>query len=76
LASGGEGRTFFVTNADPFNFTAPNCIGQRVKRIADQTKNLPDSDLLECVDQNVCYRSGHIAVGVPGCCLRQVRLVR
>ncbi len=53
LASGGEGRAFFMTDADPFDLASSHRIGQRVERVADQSENAFDADLLEHANQKL-----------------------
>ena len=59
LAGGGEGRAFFVADADPFDLAAPHRIGQRIEGIADQSEDLLDADLFEHANQLPCDRLCH-----------------
>ena len=58
LARSGKRGAFFVANADPLDVAAANRVGERIKRVADQSENVLDSDLLERADQNIrhCLR--------------------
>jgi hypothetical protein len=40
-----------MADADPFNFAVANRVRDGIKRIANQSKYLPDTNLLEHVDQ-------------------------
>jgi hypothetical protein len=51
LAGGGECGAFFVTDADPFDLAATHRIGQRIEGIADQSKDVFDTDLFEHANQ-------------------------
>ena len=59
LTGGRKRGAFLVANADPFDVTAANRICERIKRIADQSKNVPDPNLLENADQNVGHSLSH-----------------
>jgi hypothetical protein len=59
LACGGERRPFLMTDADPLDLGSPDRVGERVQGVADQSKYLPDPNLFEHTDQNVCNRLGH-----------------
>ncbi len=60
LAGGGERRAFLVADADPFDLAAaPNRIGQRIERVADQAEDLRDADPLKHLDQEIRYRICH-----------------
>jgi hypothetical protein len=48
-----------VANADPFDVAATDCVGKRVQRIADQSENVLDPDLLKHADQNIRNRLRH-----------------
>jgi hypothetical protein len=50
LAGGGERGAFLVTNTDPCNVAAANGIGERIERVADQSEDVLDPDLLECAN--------------------------
>ena len=51
LARGGQRRAFFVSDADPFDLAVSNRIRKRIEGIANQSKNVADSDLFENADQ-------------------------
>jgi hypothetical protein len=51
LPGGGQRRTFFMPYADPFDLAVPDRIRQRVERITNQSKDMPDADLFEHADQ-------------------------
>ena len=59
LAGGGKRRAFLMAHADPFDFAAADCIGERVERVADQSENMLDTDPFERADQHVCDRLCH-----------------
>jgi hypothetical protein len=50
LAGRGQRRAFFMPDANPFDLAPPNRIRDRIERIAYQSKNLSDADLLEDAD--------------------------
>jgi hypothetical protein len=56
LAGGRECRPFLVTDADPFDFAVTDCVGERIKRVANETKYVPDANLFEHVDQGTGHR--------------------
>src|SRR6202050_1722312 len=60
LASGGKRSAFLMANADPFNVAAADGVGERIERVADQSENVPDTDLLQSFHQyvghSVCHR--------------------
>jgi hypothetical protein len=60
LAGGGKRRAFLVADADPFDVAAANRVGERIERVADQSENVLDPDLLEHADQYVRDRLGHL----------------
>ena len=60
LTGGCKRRAFLVTDADPLDAAAPNRVGERIERVADQSENVLDPDLLEHADQYVRYRLGHL----------------
>jgi hypothetical protein len=54
-----------VTDADPLHVATANGVGEWVERVADQTKNVLDPNLLEYADQNVGYRLRHLCLSPP-----------
>jgi hypothetical protein len=48
-----ESRALFMANANPFDCGASHGIGQRIERVADQSKNLLDADVLKHTDQRI-----------------------
>src|SRR5271154_1174761 len=58
LAGSRQRRSFLVANADPFDFAAPNRIGERIQRIADQSEYVLDPNLFKHADQDLsnCLR--------------------
>ena len=52
LARGGERRPFLVPDADPFNFTVADSVGERIKRVANEAEYVLDANLFEHVDQS------------------------
>jgi hypothetical protein len=56
LAGGGQCRAFFMPDANPFHLAFSNRIRQRIKGIADQSKNMFDADLIEHADQELRNR--------------------
>ena len=59
LAGGGQRRSFLMADADPFDAASPDRVGERVRGVADQSENMPDSDLFEHPDQEVGNRLRH-----------------
>jgi hypothetical protein len=55
LAGRGERCTFLVTDADPFDVAASDRVGERIKRVADQSEDVLDHDLFEHANQDACY---------------------
>ena len=53
LAGRSECRSFLVADTDPLDLAAPDGVGKRVERVADQAEYLLDPDLLKHADQNV-----------------------
>ena len=53
LARSRERRSFFVADADPFDFAVANSVGQRIERVADKADYVRDANLLEHVDQSI-----------------------
>jgi hypothetical protein len=58
-----------VPDANPLDLAAANRVAQRVKRIADQSEDLPNPDLFEHADQDICYHLSHLSL--LGCCDRR-----
>jgi hypothetical protein len=65
LSGGRERRALLVTHADPFDGTAANRVRERIERIADQSENVFDPDLLKHADQHVRHRLGHLRLLWP-----------
>jgi hypothetical protein len=65
----GEGCSFLVADADPFDFASADGIGERIERVADQSEDMFDPNLLENTNEHVCDRFGHRHLTRP-CCLR------
>ena len=65
LAGGGKGCAFLVADADPFYVAAADRVGKRVERVADQSEDMPDPELLERVDENVRNRLGQLCLLFP-----------
>src|ERR1700691_1532911 len=59
LAGGGKRSAFLVADADPFNVAAAHGVRERVERVADQSENLPDANLLQGVYQYVGHCVSH-----------------
>src|SRR5262245_4381960 len=59
LSCGGECSSLLMPDADPLDLAAANRVAQRIEGITDQAENLPDPDLFEDADQDVCYRLSH-----------------
>src|SRR5262245_58984126 len=55
LPRSGERCSLLMTDADPLYRAAANCVAERVEGITDQPEGLLNPDLLEHVDQDVCY---------------------
>ena len=53
-------RTLFMANADPFNLASSDGIGQRIEGIADQSKDLLDTYLVERGDEDIRNRFRHV----------------
>src|SRR5262249_24431220 len=61
LSRGGERGAFFVAHADPLDrAVAADRVAQRIQRIADQAENLPNPDLFEYADQDICDHLSHL----------------
>jgi hypothetical protein len=48
-----------MAHANPFDLAPAYRISERIERVADQSKNVFDADLLEHTDQNVRHGLGH-----------------
>jgi len=59
LAGGGKRGALLVADADPFDVTVANGIGERVERVADQPENVLDPDLFKHAHQYVRYGLSH-----------------
>ena len=59
LTRGGQRRPLLVADADPFNRAAPNCVGEGIERVANETEDMPDADLLKRSNQHIRNRSRH-----------------
>ena len=59
LTGGGERRPLLVADADPFDAAAPNRVGEGIERIADETEDMPDADLLKRSNQHIRNSSRH-----------------
>ncbi len=55
-----ERRTLFMANTNPFDGGGSHGIGQRVERVADQSKNLLDADVLKHTHQRLRDCLGHV----------------
>ena len=53
LTRGRQRRPFLVADPHPFDEAAPNRIGERIERIADETEDMPDADLLKRSNQHI-----------------------
>ena len=59
LTSGGQRRPLLVADADPIDAAASYRVGERVERIADETEDMPDADLLKRSNQHIRNGSRH-----------------
>jgi hypothetical protein len=50
LAGSSERRPFLVADADPLDFAVADCVRERIKRVANETKYVLDANLFEHVD--------------------------
>jgi hypothetical protein len=48
-----------VAHPDPFDVAAPDCVAEGVQRVANQSEDLPDADVLERADQEIRHGLGH-----------------
>ena len=53
LTRGRQRGPFLVADADPFDATSTDRIGEGIERIADETEDMPDADLLKCSNQHI-----------------------
>src|SRR5580700_3703663 len=65
LPGGGKGCAFLVADADPFYIAAADRVGERVERVADQSEDMLDPELLERADENVRNRLRHLCLLFP-----------
>lgn len=63
-----QSRTLFMANANPFDGGVSHGIGQRIERVADQSKNLFDADALKHTHQGRrdCLRHVSLLCGSMG----------
>jgi len=52
LAGGGQRRSFLMTDTNPFDIASTERVGERIQRVADQSKYLLDPGLFEHTDQD------------------------
>src|SRR6516165_1656115 len=62
LPGSGERRSLLMPNADPLYLAAANRVAQRVKGITDQAEDLPNPDLFQHADQDICYHLSHLSL--------------
>src|SRR5215470_3566484 len=62
LPRSGECCSLLMPNADPLYLAAANRVAQRVEGITDQAEHLPNPDLFEHADQDVCYHLSHVTL--------------
>src|SRR5262245_11967099 len=62
LPRSSERRSLFMPHADPFYLAAANRVSQWIEGIADQAEDLPNPDLFERADQDVCYHFSHLSL--------------
>src|SRR6202044_1266344 len=67
LPGGGKGGAFLVADADPFYLAAADRVGERVERVADQSEDMLDPELLQRADENVRNRLRHRCLLFPLC---------
>jgi hypothetical protein len=58
-----------MPDADPLYLAAANRVAQRVEGITNQAEDLPNPDLFEHADQDVCYHLSHLSL--LRCCHRR-----
>src|SRR5262249_8994889 len=61
LPRSGECCSLLMTDPDPLYRAAAHCVAERVEGITDQPEDLPNPDLLERVDEDVCYHLSHLS---------------
>ena len=59
LAGGGQRRPLLVADAHPFDEAAPIRVGEGVERVADETEDMPDADLLKRSNHHIRNSSRH-----------------
>jgi hypothetical protein len=57
-----QSRALFMANPNPFDGGASHGIGQRIERVADQSKNLLDADALKHTDQRLRDCLSHVSL--------------
>src|SRR5262249_45567681 len=62
LPRGGECCSLLMPDADPLYRAAANRVAERVEGITDQAEDLPNPDLFEHADQDVCYHLSHLTL--------------
>src|SRR5215468_6244527 len=60
LPCSGKCCSLLMPDADPLDLAAANGVAQRVQGVTDQAEDLPNSDLFEHANQDVCYHLGHL----------------
>jgi hypothetical protein len=58
----GECYSLLMPDADPLNLAAANRVAQQVEGITDQAEDLPNPDLFEHADQDVCDHLSHLSL--------------
>ena len=53
LTGGSQRRSFFMTDANPFDAASSNRVGERIQGVADQREYMLDPDLLEHADEEI-----------------------
>jgi hypothetical protein len=59
LTGGGQRRPLLVADAHPFDEAAPNRVGEGIERVADETEDMPDADLLKRSNHHIRNSSRH-----------------
>src|ERR1700756_1354727 len=62
LPGSGERRSLLMPGADPLHLSAANRVAEGVKRITDQAEDLPNPDLLQHADKDICYHLRHLSL--------------
>src|SRR5215467_1590054 len=70
LPRSGERCSLLMPDADPLYLAAANGVAQRVEGITDQAEDMPNPDLFEHADQDVCYHLSHLSFLRPPPSLR------